>query len=187
MEQTNLIPRNARVIPSLVDRVRCGEIVQNNPKDKFDNIQDWFFFIHIDPVQRFIHSFGMIMSLPFYGLMFYTAISREITWTILYYLIATFFFYVLGIISHYIYDYAQAKSEPKNFLATFPTIIRINLKTLLGSYDLELREFVKKYPFTVTEHELFECPKSQIIGHLFSPQDIDTTPSPAHVGKESEA
>lgn len=186
MNQKVLIPRQARFFPSLIDRIRCGEIVTQNPIERFDNIQDWFFFIHIDPVQRLIHSTGMFLSLPCFGFMIISLIDGHYAQGLIFCALASFFFYWVGVISHFIYDYAQAKSEVKNFMPTFGTIIRINLKTMLGGYDQELREFIKKYPFTTTEHDLIEVPKNQVMRFLFSSSDIDTTQDHALSGREFE-
>lgn len=118
--------------------------------ERFESYQDYFFFVHIDPIQRFWHSMGMVVGLFFFTLLFY---SWNI-WSILFYFLGVFFFYGIGVISHAYYDGHTGKSEIKYFHITTPTVIKINLLTLTGLYQRNLNKFVQKYPFTVDAFEL---------------------------------
>jgi hypothetical protein len=129
----------------------------------FDSMTDWFFYTHIDPVQRFIHAFGMYMGLFFFAMMF-------IEWSlfsIVYYLLGAFFYYALGIVSHMTYDKGSGTSERKYLHVTFWPVIQINLATSLFYYDKVLRKFVGKYPFVIEAYDLIEVPRSKLFSHLW--------------------
>ena len=157
-----LVPKNSRFYPSKEQRELAAKRVNSFTPEKFDAYNDWFYFIHIDPVQRLIHAFGMYVGLYLFVMIFIE--WSTLSW--LYYILGVFFFYVLGIISHQIYDKGQAKSEPKYFLPTFMVVIKFNLQTTFGFYDKGLRDFVKKYPFVKEAYELEEIPRSQLLSHL---------------------
>ncbi len=163
MTKTKLIPLEARFFPSKEQRLNSKRRNQEYTKDDFETYNDWFYFIHIDPAQRFVHAFGMYVGTFFFAMIF-------IEWSILsilYYLLGVFFFYVLGIISHFIYDSASAKSEPKYFLHTLIPVIKFNLLTTFGGYDKSLRAFTKKYPFVIKAYDLVEVPTNKVISHLY--------------------
>jgi len=160
-----LIPRISTFFPSSHTRTLAQSTVRNNPPEKFQSYQDWFFFIHIDPAQRYVHSIGMVIGTIFFMMLF----IEWSYWSFLYYILGVFFFYVVGIISHLIYDKGEAKSHPRYFAVTFLTTIQFNLLTLFGMYDKKLREFLKKYPFVAEEYDLIEIKKSQLIFHLLTP------------------
>jgi hypothetical protein len=86
--------------------------------------------------------------------------------SVAYYLLGVFFFYVLGIISHLIYDKGTAKSDPKYFIPTLIPVIKLNLFTVIGMYDGSLRDFCKKYPFTIKAYELVEIKSFSLIPFL---------------------
>jgi len=88
--------------------------------------------------------------------------------TLLYYLLGVFFFYGLGVISHYIYDGGAAKSDPNFFWTTTKVVIEVNLYTILGIYDRRLRAFVNKYPFTQKAFELEEKSLKSFIFQLMA-------------------
>lgn len=125
--------------------------------DKFQSYNDWFYFIHVDPVVRWIHAIGMVLgfSLYFYSAYLLWVNGFEIK-TVLTLFAGMFFFYFLPLISHYIYDGGSAKSTPDRFHSTLIPVIHINLMTLTFSYDPWLRRFVEKYPFTVEAWQLEE-------------------------------
>jgi len=186
MRSSYLIPKKARFLPSKSDRLQAEEIVKNNTVDKFENIQDWFFFMHINPVQRYVHSFGMLAGLPFYLMTVLAILNKDFISSLIYLIIATFFFHFVGVLAHIIYDNGQGQTVPKNFIAVFLTIIKINFKTITGTYDKELRRFVHKYPFTMLEHELIEIPRNRIIDHLFLREETQIEPHQSVVDKELE-
>lgn len=165
MTEKVLIPRVSSFFPSFETRVKAQEIVKNNPPEKFQNYKDWFFFIHIDPAQRYVHSFGMVVGTFFFAMIF-------IEWSllsILYYLLGVFFFYGFGLISHFTYDKGQAKSHPRYFHLTIFITAYFNFLTLFGMYDKALRRFIDKYPFTTKEFDLIEVKKTQLLSHLLTP------------------
>jgi hypothetical protein len=101
------------------------------------------------------------------GAFFFTMLFVE--WSLKsigYYLLGVFFFYVLGIISHLIYDKGTARSEPKYFIKTLPAVISINFLTSIGLYDSSLRKFCEKYPFTHEAFELIELKPKDLLPHL---------------------
>ena len=128
----------------------------------FKTYNDWFYFIHIDPAQRIVHAFGMFAGSYFFIMLFLEWSFKSIV----YYLLGVFFFYVLGIISHLIYDKGTAKSDPKYFIPTFIPVIKFNILTSLGIYDNSLRRFCDKYPFTVKAYDLVEINGFSLIPFL---------------------
>ena len=159
-----LLPKYSCFFPNNLAREKARQRVLNYPPESFESYNDWFFFIHIDPVQRFIHAFGMYVGLYFFFMI-------VIDWgprSFYYYLVGVFFFYGLGVVSHAIFDKGTAKSHPKFFLSTLPIVIKFNLLTTFGQYDNELRKFIKKYPFVADAYELEEVPRNKAIQHLLN-------------------
>jgi hypothetical protein len=147
-----LIPEDSRLFPSPEIVARNRQIILDNPPQKFASYWDWFHFIHIDPVQRWIHLIGMIIGSYFYVMIF-------IEWSLLswlYYLLGVIFFYGAGLISHLLYDTGAAKSDPRYFHITLWAVIHINLRTLTFTYDSWLRDFLRKYPFSSEYFKLRE-------------------------------
>lgn len=148
--KTILWPKYSTFIPTRQSRsfhIRRNSIYT---PDKFETYNDWFYFIHLDPHARMIHAFGMVVGTFLYFISFYKFIIFGLTWNLVFtILMAAFFFFFLPLISHYIYDGGGAKSTPDKFLPTFLPVIHINLMTITGKFDPWLRDFVKKYPFTI--------------------------------------
>ncbi len=148
--KTILWPKYSTFIPTRQSRsfhIRRNSIYT---PDKFETYNDWFYFIHLDPHARMIHAFGMVVGTFLYCISFYKFIIFGLTWNLVFtILMAAFFFFFLPLISHYIYDGGGAKSTPDKFLPTFLPVIHINLMTITGKFDPWLRDFVKKYPFTI--------------------------------------
>lgn len=146
----NYRPRNSKWIMDGVTRKRNLSRVEKYGPEQFDTYGDYFFFVHIDPIQRFWHAIGMIIGTYFFFMLFY---SWNI-WSILYYFLGVFFFYGFGVISHAYYDGHSGRSEIKYFHVTTPVVIKINLLTLTGLYQKYLNKFIEKYPFTVDAFEM---------------------------------
>lgn len=155
--KTELIPKATRLIPNKTTRLFH---LQRNAKygpEKFQSYNDWFYFIHLDPVLRWWHGIGMMTGIIFYifaGLdawIFGFGLS-----TIIKILVGVFFFYFLPLISHYVYEGGTPKSPPSKFHSTLIPVIHINLLTLTGQYDPWLRKFIEKYPFTTGAWDLEE-------------------------------
>jgi hypothetical protein len=156
-KSTLLLPLHSRLIPNQVLRNKALDRNTQYKIENFESLEDWFFFTHIDPVQRLIHAVGMYIGLFFFLLMFIDFGLQSF----IYYILGVFFYYVSGIISHQFYDGGSGRSHPKFLLPTFIPVIKINLATSLGYYDSVLRDFVKKYPFVETSYELKEVPKDK--------------------------
>lgn len=146
-----------RLIPSRESRAFHVERNRIYTIDKFESYNDWFYFIHVDPFTRWIHAIGMVLGSIFFYFMGYefwlTGFSLSV---FLKYLAGVFFFYVLPLISHYIYDGGSAKSTPERFHSTLIPVVHINYLTLTGQYDKWLRKFIEKYPFTREAWQLEE-------------------------------
>lgn len=162
MNKTYLIPRFSHFYPSSSLRETAKQIVLRNPPEKFQNYVDWFFFIHIDPVQRYIHAFGMFVGLALFALM----IWEWSWWSGVYLIVGSFFFYGFGILSHMIYDKGTARSSPKYFHETIWPVIEINLLTVTGGYDKKLRAFLSRYPHLSQEMDLVEIPREELWVYL---------------------
>lgn len=155
--KTRLTPRKTRIVPSRESRnFHFKRNAQYSP-DKFETYNDWFYFIHVDPIVRGIHAFGMVFGFIFYFFSAYTIWIRGFGWdAIVQFLSGAFFFYFLPLISHYTYEGNAAKATPDKFLSTLIPVIHINLLTLTGTYDHWLRRFIQKYPFTMEAWDLEE-------------------------------
>jgi hypothetical protein len=143
-------PRNTKWIMDRETRAKNLKRVEAYGPEKFETYGDYFFFVHIDPIQRFWHSFGMIVGTFFFFMLFYA----WNLWSILYYVLGVFFFYGFGVISHAYYDGHSGRSEAKFFHITTPVVIKINLLTLTGLYQWYLKKFISKYPFTVEAFDM---------------------------------
>jgi len=157
-----LVPRHSRLFPSQEFREECRQRIAAHPPNRFETYNDWFYFIHIDPVQRWIHAFGMFVGTFFFGAMLWA----WSWWSLPFYGLGVFFFYGFGVISHKIYDRGEAKSDPKYFLTTLWPVIAINLTTVLFLYDRQLRTFVLKYPFVREAFDLVEIERSSVPSHV---------------------
>lgn len=153
----HLIPKSSRLLPSKASRQFHLERNRKYGPDKFQCYNDWFYFIHIDPILRWWHGLGMMT-----GIIFYIFAALDL-WVfglglscIIKFLVGVFFFYFLPLISHFIYDGGTAKSSPDKFHSTLIPVVHINLLTLTGSYDSWLRKFIEKYPFTKDAWDLEE-------------------------------
>jgi hypothetical protein len=147
-----LRPRNTSLFISSQMRESNSERVKIYGPNKFNSYEDWFFFVHIDPYQRFWHCIGMFIGTFFFFMLFYS----WSLWSLIYYPLGVFFFYGLGVLSHRYYDGNSGMSHPRYFYKTTFTVIKINLYTILGLYNRELQRFVKKYPFVLEAFELKE-------------------------------
>lgn len=147
---TSYKPRNTKWIMDKTTRESNLYRVSKFGPEKFENYQDYFFFVHIDPIQRFWHAGGMIIGTFFFFMIFYV----WNIWSLLFYLLGVFFFYGIGVISHAYYDGHSGRSELKYFHVTTPVVIKINLLTLFGLYQKTLDKFIKKYPFTVEAFDM---------------------------------
>lgn len=146
-----------RLIPSQESRAFHTNRNLNFTVDKFQTYNDWFYFIHVDAIIRWIHAIGMVLGFILYYFSAYEWwIAGFSTSVVIKFLIGVFFFYFLPLISHYIYDGGSAKSTPDRFHSTLIPVIHINLLTLTGRYDKWLRKFIQKYPFTVEAWKLEE-------------------------------
>ena len=160
--KTVLIPKGSRLVPTKKLRSKARNRIQKYPESLFECYADWFFFVHIDPVQRYIHAIGMII-----GIIFYIIVIIEWSiYSIIYYLIGAFFFYGLGVVSHILYDSSLGRSRVRNYHQTLFPVIKFNLRTLFGNYDQKLREFIHKYPFTLEAFDLIEIEKKDIWSYL---------------------
>lgn len=152
-----LVPKYARLFPNTesrkFNRARNAEFTP----DKFLSYNDWFYFIHVDPYLRLIHALGMTIGTFLYVIAGYKLYLFGFKLGVLVeFLTGVFFFYFLPLLSHYFYDGGSAKAEPDKLLPTFIPVIHINFLTISGRYDRWLREFIKKYPFTLEAWKLEE-------------------------------
>lgn len=157
--KTQLIPKSTRLLPNKSTRLFHLERNRAYGPEKFQKYNDWFYFIHIDPIIRWWHGLGMMIGIILY---FFAALDAWIFGfgmaMVTKVLAGVFFFYFLPLISHYIYDGGTAKSTPDKFHSTLIPVIHINLLTLTGQYDRWLRKFIEKYPFVVEAWNLEEKP-----------------------------
>lgn len=155
--KTNLIPKSARILPTKESRQFHRFRNDIYTVEKFQSYNDWFYFIHVDPFIRWVHAIGMVIGLILYFIAGYKfwILGFNLEVAVIFFC-GIFFFYFLPLISHFIYDGGTAKSSPDKFHSTLIPVIHINILTLSGRYDLWLRSFIAKYPFTVEAWELEE-------------------------------
>jgi len=162
-----LTPRFSRIIPYEEERSRMNSVIESSDPEKFETYADWFFFIHIDPVSRFIHLVGMLTGIYLFINCVQLLISGEYFYSIALLPVGIFFFYQFGVIGHLIFDKGSVKSDPKYWSVTLPAVIYINLLTLTGTYGLALRKHAEKYPFVIDEWQLVERSFLENILYLF--------------------
>jgi hypothetical protein len=155
--KTELIPKATRLFPNKASRLFHAKRTAEYGPEKFQSYNDWFYFIHLDPVIRWWHAIGMGIGIIFFifagmhAWIFGFGLSF-----ILKFLVGCFFFYFLPLISHYIYDGGMIISGPNKFHSTLIPVIHINLLTYTGQYDRWLRKYIEKYPFTIEAWDLEE-------------------------------
>ncbi len=163
-----LVPRHSRIFPTKLELDISESIPKKYGPEFFETYQDWFYFAHIDPVQRWIHALGMVIGYGIYIYCGYLAINLMVIPFIIWLLVGIFFYYGSGLISHSVYDRAAGKTTPDHFGDTFGTVHRFNLETLLGIYDYSLRKFIKKYPFVTEAFDLIEIKIEKLPQHLLT-------------------
>ncbi len=151
------VSKITRIIPTRESRSIHADRIAKYTPDKFQTYNDWFYFIHVDPVVRWIHAFGMVVGTFLYVISAYELIIFGFGLSFLVkFFVGMFFFFFLPSISHFVYDGGGARSTPDKFHSTLIPVIHINLMTLTGKYDQWLRKFIQKYPFTVEAWKLEE-------------------------------
>lgn len=143
-------PKNSKWIADDELRKFNSKRVLDYPVEKFETFEDWFYFVHIDPYQRFWHTLGMFVGTFFFFMLFYSWSALSFV----YYPLGVFFFYVLGIISHLYYDGGNGKSDWRFFHRSTSVVIKVNTLTFFGLYPLSLAKFIKKYPFVLEAYDL---------------------------------
>ena len=152
-----LIPKSFNLFPNKETREFHIQRSLKFGFDKFETYNDWFYFIHIDPMLRWWHAIGMLIGIFFYALAFKNFLMNDLALNIaIEFLLGAFFFYFLPLISHHLYDGGKENAPPSRFHSTFIPVVHINFLTLTGRYDAWLRKFIQKYPFTVEAWELIE-------------------------------
>lgn len=161
-----LIPRTCRLVPDAAGREKNHQVILDNPPERFRRYADWFYFLHVDPIQRFLHLVGMLLGTYLYYRSALALLAQ--CWTLGAALLAVgaFCFYGFGVISHQIYDRGAAKSDPRYWHVTLFTVLYINFATLFGLYQWTLRRFVRDYPFVVDEWDLVEMDWSMFLAHV---------------------
>ena len=155
--KNGLIPKSFRLIPNKTTRLFHLERNHQYGPEKFQSYNDWFYFIHVDPMIRWWHAISMVVGTLFYIFAALDAWVFGAGWSLLIkIMLGMFFFYFLPLISHYVYDGGTANLSPNRFHSTFIPVVHINLMTLTGQYDPWLRKFIIKYPFTYEAWDLEE-------------------------------
>jgi hypothetical protein len=155
--KSELIPKSTRFFPNKSTRLFHVERNAQFGPEKFQTYNDWFYFIHVDPVIRWWHAIGMVIGMIFYIFAGIDIWIFGLSWSVVFKILTgVFFFYFLPLLSHFIYDGGGAKLSPNKFHSTLIPVIHINLMTLTWQYDSWLRKFIEKYPFTTTAWNLEE-------------------------------
>lgn len=151
------VSKQSRLVPSKASRSFHVDRNSNYTPEKFQTYNDWFYFIHIDPYIRWVHAFGMIVGVFLYVISFYEFLIFGLGLApVIKFLLGMFFFYFLPLISHHIYDGGSIKTPAGKLIPTLIPVIHINFLTITGRYDNWLRNFIKKYPFTIEAWQLEE-------------------------------
>lgn len=148
-----LVPRARSWFPGPAERAAARARVHGFPPERFATFRDYFFFLHIHPKNRLVHVAGMLLGLPIFGLALY----RLDVWSVPLFFFGHLFFTGMGVLGHVIYDGTpDARTNRDNALRAFPWVLAINLATLRGTYDAQLRAFVERYPFVTDAWDLVE-------------------------------
>lgn len=162
-----LVPSFTRLIPTRKTRELANKATLSRGPQDFENYGDWFFYGHIDPVQRYIHLFGMLSGTVLYLYSIFTLVNQQWIALGIQIIVATFLFYGTGVLSHIIYDKGASKSDPNFWSVTFKVVVYINLITLVGRFDEVFREYVDKYPFTREDYDLVEVDRLSLWRKIF--------------------
>lgn len=161
-----LIPRTTRLVPTRATRDRCYRRIVDHPPERFDSYHDWFYFLHVDPVQRWIHLVGMLLGTWVFYRAALAALGGSYAWAVALWVIGCGPFYGFGVLSHWIYDRGAAESDPAYWHITLFSVIYINLATMTGQYGRTLRAFVGRYPWVAEVWELRETTAAELLAQL---------------------
>lgn len=162
-----LVPRRARLVPTKATREHAFQVIRRHPPEDFERYADWFYFLHVDPVQRWIHLVGMILGTYLFYLAYLSCLGGAWAWGLLLGVVGTGPFYGFGVLSHLVYDRGAAKSDPAYWHVTFFTVVYINLATASLQYSRTLRRFVERYPWVAREWDLVERTPGEFLRQLF--------------------
>lgn len=141
------VPRDAAWWPSADVRARARTRVLEHPPERFACFEDYFFFIHIHPMNRWVHVIGMWIGLAIFGVAAWL-LAVASWWSVPVFFAGHLFFTGLGILGHIVYDGTpEARTDRAYFFKAFPWIIALNLDTMLGRYPRRLATFVERYPW----------------------------------------
>jgi len=142
-------------VPSRTRRLKAAARNLAYPREHFKSDADFFFFTHLDPVQRFWHVLGFLLSFLFFPTSIAAFIHHSVTRGIALWATGVFCFYGFGFISHRLYDGGTGATRPRLFLTSIPWALRLNWLTLRTShFRRQLVEFAARYPFTVSAWEM---------------------------------
>ena len=149
-------PRVLAWWPTSAQRAVARDRVLETPPEAFESFQDYFFFIHIHPLNRAVHVMGMLMGIPIFIASGAWLLAGS-WWCVPVFLVGHVFFTGFGIAGHVLYDgTAMARTSRANFFKAFPWVVRINLETLTGRYPVRLAAFVERYPWVKDRWDLIE-------------------------------
>jgi hypothetical protein len=140
-------PRDAAWWPSADARARARQRFADVTPERFEAFEDYFFFLHIHPMNRWVHTVGMLIGTAIFGWSLVLLIAGS-WWCVAAFVLGHVFFTGFGIFGHWLYDgAAYVRTEAVSFLRAFPWVIRINVDTLTGRFTHRLAPFVERYPF----------------------------------------
>ena len=161
-----LVPRATRLVPTRASRDRAFRVIQRNPPERFERYADWFYFLHLDPVLRWIHLVGMVLGTYLFYRGYAACAAGAWISGCLTAMVGVIPFYYFGVLSHWIYDKAAAASDPAYWHVTFFTVVYINVATASGMYGTTLRRFVDRYPWVAREWDLVERTPGEFLQQL---------------------
>jgi hypothetical protein len=151
-----LRPRDAAWWPSPEVRAKARARIIEHPPEAFAVFEDYFFFIHIHPMNRWVHVLGMWIGLGVFAgsLAWLLAGSWLCVPT---FLVGHLFFTGFGVLGHVLYDGTpEARTDRAYFFKAFPWILRINFETMTGRYPPRLAAFVERYPWVIEAWDLVD-------------------------------
>lgn len=142
------------LFPTAADRASSISRIAEYSRQMFETEEDFFYFTHIDPNLRFWHALGFAVGLPLFGISIGMMVFGMPFYAALLWGAGILFFYGFGWISHSLYDGGYGRTVKFSYWQSIIWVVKINMQTLLGTYDKGLNQFICKYPFVVEAWEL---------------------------------
>lgn len=111
--------------------------------EDFDNFEDYFLYLHLNPRVLWMHFLGAFFAIPFLPWAVWE-MYHGVFWPFLAY---TALFYGSGFSSHWLNEGKISRTTP-DYGPSYFYVININFRILTGNYQQYEANYLAKYPHT---------------------------------------